>query len=257
MNYFSPQATAERYSKGRPYFHYLAIQKIKEYLCLENRLENALDIACGTGLSTQALLEIATNVYGTDSSKSMLDFALNKENIHYQLANAEKQPFDSNFFNLITVCSGIHWFDIDMFLLEAKRILKSKSHLILYDNFFLAEMEGNTEFKQWHEKTYLSKFPAPKRNDSYNWSNGKLIESNFILLSEEKYNNKVSFTMSDLILYFTTQSNIISSVENKLLSYQEIEKWLNQELSKFFSNPNQEAIFNFGNWIKYLQNTKQ
>ena len=75
MNYFNPKTAAERYSKGRPGFHNNTIKHIKDYLHLDSKLNNALDIACGTGLSTKALLEIATNVYGTDISQEMLNFA--------------------------------------------------------------------------------------------------------------------------------------------------------------------------------------
>ncbi len=64
MNHFNLKTAAERYSKGRPDFHSNTIKHIKDYLHLDKKLHNALDIACGTGLSTKALLEIATNVYG-------------------------------------------------------------------------------------------------------------------------------------------------------------------------------------------------
>src|SRR6187549_2325954 len=112
MNYFSPKTAAERYSKGRPHFHSNTIQHIKDYLRLDKKLNNALDIACGTGLSTKALLEIATNVYGTDMSQEMLNFALQKDKINYSVASAEQQPFADSNFDLITVSSGVHWFDI-------------------------------------------------------------------------------------------------------------------------------------------------
>ena len=58
--------------------HGHSIELIRSFLRLENKVEKALDIACGTGLSTKALL--------------------------------------ANTFDLITVSSGVHWFDIDKFL---------------------------------------------------------------------------------------------------------------------------------------------
>ena len=144
MNYFNPKTVAERYSKGRPDFHSNTIKHIKDYLHLDKKLSNALDIACGTGLSTKVLLEIATNVYGTDASQEMLNFAVQRGKIHYAIASAEQQPFVDNTIDLITVSSGVHWFDIDKFLAEANRILKSKSWLVLYENYFIAEMPGTT-----------------------------------------------------------------------------------------------------------------
>ncbi|MEO8412844.1 MAG: hypothetical protein ABI472_04265 [Ginsengibacter sp.] len=52
MNYFNTKTAAERYSKGRPGFHGNTIQHIKDYLPPDKKLDKALDIACGTGLST-------------------------------------------------------------------------------------------------------------------------------------------------------------------------------------------------------------
>jgi ubiquinone/menaquinone biosynthesis C-methylase UbiE len=157
MNYFNPKTAAQRYSKGRPDFHSNTIKHIKDYLHLDKKLNNALDIACGTGLSTKALLEIATNVYGTDISQEMLNFASQQYKIHYSIASAEQQPFPDNHFDLITVSSGVHWFNIDKFLIEANRLLKSKSWLVLYENYFIAEMVGNENFTKWFPDIYLKK----------------------------------------------------------------------------------------------------
>jgi ubiquinone/menaquinone biosynthesis C-methylase UbiE len=134
MNYFNPKTSAERYAKGRPDFHINTIRKIKAYLELDQKLDNVLDIACGTGLSTIPLFELAKKVYGTDSSQEMLNIATLHNSVFYALASADKQPFADNTFDLITVSSGVHWFDNDTFLQEAKRLLKPQSWLVLYDN---------------------------------------------------------------------------------------------------------------------------
>jgi ubiquinone/menaquinone biosynthesis C-methylase UbiE len=253
MNYFNPTTAAERYSNGRPDFHGHSIQVIKEYLHLDSKLERALDIACGTGLSTRALLAIATNVYGTDTSKAMLDLALKKDEITYSMALAELQPFDDNYFDLITVCSGVHWFDIDKFLAEANRLLKSESYLVLYDNFFIAEMIDHDNFSSWYENVYLKEFPAPPRNNTYTWTSENLAPKNFKLVNERKFKNTITFNKSQLILYFTTQSNVIAAVEKNLTTYEHAENWLDQELTPFFDNELSTQNINYGNWIKFIQ----
>lgn len=253
MNYFNPRTAAERYSKGRPEFHSNTIKHIKDFLHLDKKLNCALDIACGTGLSTKALLEIATNVFGTDSSKEMLNFAPQFGKIHYSIASAEQQPFTDNTFDLITVSSGVHWFDIDKFLVEANRLLKSKSWLVLYENYFISEMIGNDNFTDWFPNVYLKKFPSPARNNDYPWTNENLIPKNFYFVNEERFKNTVSFNKKQLALYFTTQSNIIAAVEKNQTTYGQVENWLNQELASFFDNDHTIQKINYGNWIKYIQ----
>ncbi|TKT87637.1 class I SAM-dependent methyltransferase [Dyadobacter frigoris] len=253
MKYFNPKTAAERYSKGRPDFHNNTIKHIKYFLHLDNKVDNALDIACGTGLSTKALLEIATNVYGTDTSQEMLNFALHSDKIHYLIALAEQQPFGDNIFDLITVSSGVHWFDIDKFLIEANRLLKSRSWLVLYENHFIAEMVGNDNFTDWFPNVYLKKFPSPPRNSAYAWTNENLNPKNFNFITEERFKNSIILTKQQLALYFTTQSNIISAVEKNQTTYEQVESWLDQELTPFFDNDNTTQTINYGNWIKYIQ----
>lgn len=252
MNYFDPKNAAERYSKGRPYFHLNTISHIQKYLHLDNKLDKALDVACGTGLSTKALLDIAVNVYGTDTSVEMLKRALSQDKINYSIALAENQPFSNNEFNLITVCSGIHWFNIDKFLAEANRLLINNGWLVLYDNFFISEMQGVESFSKWYPEVYLKKFPAPKRNNSYNWSKDNLTSKNFTLDKEEEFKNPISYTKDELVLYFTTQSNITAVTESGEMTYNDVEDWLNNELTQFYSLHNTRTIY-FGNWVKYLR----
>ncbi|HEY5369436.1 MAG TPA: class I SAM-dependent methyltransferase [Hanamia sp.] len=253
MNHFNQKTAAERYSKGRPHFHSNTIKHIRNYIKPGNKLDNALDIACGTGLSTEALLEIAQHVYGTDMSQEMLNFALQPDKINYSIAPAEHQPFPDNYFDMITVSSGVHWFDIDKFLTEASRLLKSKSWLVLYENYFISEMVGNDNFTNWFPNVYLKKFPSPPRNNSYSWTNENLNPKNFNLLKEEKFKNSVAFNKKQLALYFTTQSNIISAVERNETTYEEVENWLNKELTSFFENDEAIKTINYGNWIKFIQ----
>jgi ubiquinone/menaquinone biosynthesis C-methylase UbiE len=253
MNYFDSKTAAERYSKGRTDFHTNTISHIKEYLHLDKKLDKALDVACGTGLSTKALLDIANDVCGTDISQQMLEFASQRDEIRYFVARAEQQPFADNTFDLITVSSGVHWFDIDKFLIEANRLLKRKSWLVIYENHFISEMVGVDSFADWFPTVYLKKFPSPPRNDAYIWSNENLRPKNLIFLAEEKFKNCVKLTKKQLVFYFTTQSNIISAVEKGETTYAEVENWLDMQLTSFFGNDDMIQTINYGNWIKYIQ----
>jgi len=255
MNYFSPKDAAERYAKGRPAFHSNTIMHIQRSLGIDKKIDKALDVACGTGLSTQALQLIANHITGIDVSDEMLKWAAPSNNISYINASAEELPFGDNEFDLITVASGVHWFDIDRFLAEAHRVLKSKAWLVLYDNYFISEMEEMPAFSRWFPEVYLAKFPSPKRNDAYEWTAQHLIKKQFDFISEEQFQNPVEFTKDKLALYFTTQSNITAAVESGQIDYAEIELWLDKELLQFFPIDNSVRTVQYGNWIKYIQKT--
>jgi ubiquinone/menaquinone biosynthesis C-methylase UbiE len=253
MNFFSSGIAAEKYATGRPDFHANTIGRVRDFLNIDHKVPKALDIACGTGLSTKALLSVADKVYGTDISKEMLNRAHEKDKIHYAIAAAEKQPFDDGEFDLITVSSGVHWFNIDAFLIEANRLLKNKGWLAIYENFFAGDMEGNDEFKNWVNEVYLQRFPSPSRNKNYDWSADNMRSMNFTIHIPENFKNPVTFNRSQLISYFTTQSNIIAAVDSGRFTYTEIEQWLDKELSAYFDDEITTRTVNYGNWIKYLQ----
>lgn len=252
MNYFDSPFSASRYTAGRPSFHKLAIENISKFFRCVNGFENVLNVACGTGLSAEPLLQIARHVYATDSSGEMLAMTPQKEKIHYALAPAEKQPFSDGMFDLITVCSGIHLFNINDFLAEASRVLKENGFLVIYDNFFLGEIAGQPTFHDWYHNRYLQRFPTPPRKSNFSFSAPHLQPKHLYLIGEDEFTNAVNFTKSQLILYFTTQSNIISSVNYGRASYVETEEWLEAELETFFRN-GEEQTFLFGNWMKFIE----
>ena len=254
MNYFAPKDAAERYAKGRPDIHDHSIELIKSFLRLDHKVDKVLDIACGTGLSTKALLAIGEQVYGTDVSPEMLYFAPLKDRIHYSLSPAEKQPFDNETFDLITVSSGVHWFDIDAFLTETVRILKSHSWLVLYENYFNLAIEGVQGFTEWCTDVYMRQFPSPPRNNKYNYADEHVQHIGLHFVTELRSIYSIPFTRRQLALYLTTQSNIISKVEGGKFTYGEVQSWLYKELSPFFpSDDEAPRAVSYGNWIKFLQ----
>jgi|SRR6185503_349639 len=253
MNYFGSQAAAVRYDRGRPHFHANTIGHIKAYLHLDHKLEFALDIACGTGLSTKALLALAEKVFGTDLSEEMLKAARAEDGITYCVAAAERQPFPNNQFDLVTVSSGVHWFNIDEFLAEASRLLKKDAFLVIYENAFPGEMENQADFARWHKEVYLQRFPSPPRNNTYEWIPENLEPKKLILTWTESFQNTIKFSRDELTAYLITQSNVIAAVESAKFTYSEIEGWLKTELTVFFENNHLRPVFYFNNWIKYFQ----
>jgi ubiquinone/menaquinone biosynthesis C-methylase UbiE len=256
MNYFSPAGAAERYSRGRPDVHAHSIARIKEFLHLDRPLPRVLDVACGTGLSTKALLTIAEVVYATDISVEMLRYAPHNDRIHYTLTPAEELPFDADFFPLLTVSSGVHWFDIEKFIIEARRVLVTGGWLVLYENYFDAVFQTDPGFAAWWSEFYKSTFPSPPRNTRYPWTNENLGPKGLHFVTELKGDYSLSMTKQQLALYFTTQSNVIARVEAGQYSFEEVEDLLLWELTPFFPADEPQRV-GFGNWVKVIQKPDQ
>ncbi len=166
MTFFSHTTAAERYARSRPYFHPLVIEKIKLQLALQKPFANALDVACGTGQSSQALRAIAHHIVGVDGSRGMLAFASanSGDDCAFSNASAELLPLQDASFELITVALAFHWFDRAKFLHEAHRVLQPNRRLVIYNNGFAGRMRENAAFEQWNRERYLTRYPTPPRN---------------------------------------------------------------------------------------------
>ena len=214
MNYFAYPTVAERYANGRPFFHPLAIKKIQKFCCENGRVDCALDVGCGTGQSTLALLEIAEEVIGTDISAEMLSRAAGHPRIRYVEGQAEKIPFPDEGFGLITVALAFHWFDQRKFLLEAKRLLKFGGWLVIYNDGFTGRMSGNADFEKWNRDHYLARYPTPPRNDRLP-ADFDSSEYRLAACSSDEFIHEVEFTAEQLVRYLLTQTNVISAVEGR------------------------------------------
>ena len=113
----------------------------------------ALDVGCGNGQGTIELIQHFENVIGCDVSDAQIkaapkhekvcadfDHCMNHElslkfrhQVSFRVSPAENLSFcDDNSVDLITVATALHWFDLDKFFAEVKRVLKRNGVLAAY-----------------------------------------------------------------------------------------------------------------------------
>lgn len=84
----------------------------------------AWDCATGNGQVAGALANYFGQVEATDISEKQLAQAVQRPNIRYQISPAEQTPFADQTFDLITVAQALHWFNVDVFHREVRRVAK-------------------------------------------------------------------------------------------------------------------------------------
>ena len=118
----------EQYARYRPDYP----QAIFDFIYpLLNEKIAAWDCGTGNGQVAQELSKDFTFVEATDISQKQLNHAFQAENIRYSTQPAEKTNFADNTFDLITVAQAVHWFDVDKFNMEVKRLGKPNSIIAL------------------------------------------------------------------------------------------------------------------------------
>ena len=84
----------------------------------------AWDCGTGNGQAAVGLASVFEGVIATDASEKQISNAQPHERIEYYVAPAENSGIQSDTVDLIMVAQALHWFDLDRFYAEARRVLK-------------------------------------------------------------------------------------------------------------------------------------
>lgn len=136
-DHFSRLAAA--YSAFRPEYP-PALFDFLAHSCRERRM--VWDCACGTGQATLALAGHFDAVIATDASPQQVAAAPAHANVTFRAARAEESGIDSESVDLVTVAQALHWFDLDSFYREARRVLKPSGVLAAW-TYGVLHVEGD------------------------------------------------------------------------------------------------------------------
>ncbi|HUS35953.1 MAG TPA: class I SAM-dependent methyltransferase [Verrucomicrobiae bacterium] len=122
-------SVAASYAAFRPHypkelFAYLASMAPQKFV--------AWDCACGNGQATKDLAVHFKKVIGTDGSPQQINAAAPHPNIEYKVAPAENSSLAENSVDLVTVAQALHWFPIEAFYTEARRVLRPHGVLAVW-----------------------------------------------------------------------------------------------------------------------------
>ena len=123
---------ADYYARYRPELHDVAL----ELYVKGERFGNALDVGCGTGHSTRALLPYCRNIIGIDNSRAMLERATPTDNIQYRLVDEISWPVASGWADLITIAGALFYLDPVVLARELLRVTAPGCCIVVYDFTF-------------------------------------------------------------------------------------------------------------------------
>ncbi len=209
-NPFAAPGVGEVYASGRPFHHPRLLARIRSLVGGEP-VGHAIDVACGTGMSTVALADHADAVVGVDISPEMLGSARQAPRVDYLLASAERTPFPDATFDAATCCSGIHWFDQSRFFAELRRVLRPRGWVGLYDHYFIGEMIDVPEFTTWMKDAF-TRYPLPPRNPQVGDPRA-VTPDGFEPVADEAFDDDIAMTNEQLADYALTISNLVAAVE--------------------------------------------
>ncbi len=161
---------------------------------------------CGTG-SGQAAVALAAHfarVVATDPSRSQLEHAEPRPNIDYRCASAEVSLLDTASIDLVTVAQAIHWFDLEKFYAEVKRVLKPGGVIAAWTYTLLDVEAGIDELLQDFYRNVVGPYWPPERkmvDDRY-----RSLPFPFDPIAAPAFDIRTVWTRDDLLGYLGTWS---------------------------------------------------
>jgi SAM-dependent methyltransferase len=158
-DYFSEQSDA--YAKYRPRYP----AALFEYLAtLAERRGRAWDCATGNGQAALGLAPFFTEIIATDASSSQLRSAVPHDKVSYRVAPAERTDIEAQSVDLVMVAQALHWFDLDAFYREVKRVLKPRGVLAVSAyNLLEIEPEIDVKINAFYYETVGPYWPPERR----------------------------------------------------------------------------------------------
>src|SRR6266576_1606607 len=100
-------------------------QEVFDYLAsVAPSRQLAWDCATGNGQAAVELETVFDHVIASDASKKQISNAQPHERVEYRVAPAENSGIKSATVDLIMIAQALHWFDLNRFYAEARRVLK-------------------------------------------------------------------------------------------------------------------------------------
>lgn len=156
---FGSPEMVEGYTRARPPVHPYVLELVRERLKLTMPLARALDVGCGTGLSTSPLRGIAGFCLGVDPIEAMVhDSPARAVGVRFAAARAEALPVRSAFVDVITAAGSLNYADLDQFFPEAARVLRVGGALIVYDFSPGRRFPDSDALDEWFTE-FLRRYP--------------------------------------------------------------------------------------------------
>lgn len=193
---------AKRYADFRPSY---PVALFDFLATLAPRHSVVWDCACGNGQATLDLAQRFDRVIATDASREQIASAKRQAKVEYRVAPAEQSGLPGESVALVTVAQALHWFDLDRFYAEARRVL-SPNGLLAAWAYGMNVVEGdavNHLVQDFYSNTVGPYWPPERKlvEEGY-----RTIPFPFEEIPTPTFRMQVRWTLDQLLGYFSTWS---------------------------------------------------
>jgi SAM-dependent methyltransferase len=247
---FASAEMARGYAAARPAVHGLILQEVWQALGPGARAERALDVGCGSGLSTRELLPVCGRCFGVEPAVSMLQLAREvAPGAGFVAGGAERLPFSSGVFGLITAAGSLNFCDVEGAFPELLRVLEPGGRLVVYDFSPGRRMRGSRALGEWIEE-FQRRYPPPA-HAAVTLDPERLAElaRGFVRGPHARFEGGLTLDVEFYARYMMTETNVADAVRHGA-DAGEIRGWVETTLRPVFAERPREVLFD-GYWAVF------
>lgn len=206
------QSNGAQYAVFRPTY---PAELLHSLSTLVSNHARALDVGCGNGQFTTRLAPYFNQVIGTDTSQSQLQHAEAASNVNYLQQAAEAISLENDSIDLIVAAQAAHWFDLEKFYEEARRVARAGAAiaLISYSVPYITD-PVNTIFQQGYWQDVHQYWSSERKHVETGYSDLHFPFSE-IKLPSHHYRNTMN--VDTFIGYIQTWSSYENARRNQAL----------------------------------------
>lgn len=203
-------SVADEYSSFRPTYP----AELVDFLAgIAPRRDLVWEVGCGSGQLTTRLASRFDRVVATDASEMQIANAPRLPNVEYRCAFAEQSPVDSHTADLCVAAQAAHWFDLEAYYAEVRRVGGADSILALV-TYGLLQVDDRVDalVRRFYSNVLTSYWPPERKyvEDGY-----RSLSFPFDELQAPAFEMRTEWTLMEVAGYVSTWSGVRALVEDE------------------------------------------
>jgi SAM-dependent methyltransferase len=164
------------------------------------RRDAVWDCGCGSGQASTALAEHFQVVHATDVAPEQIAAARPHARVQYSVAPAEHSGLGAASVDLVTVAQALHWFDVQAFYAEARRVARPGALLAVwnYPRPRLVDAQLDRRFLEFYGGVVGPYWPPERRHVEANYTT---LSFPFEELSHPEFGLTLRWNLEQLLGY--------------------------------------------------------
>jgi ubiquinone/menaquinone biosynthesis C-methylase UbiE len=213
-DHFSEQSA--QYARSRPRYPDALFEFVAAHAPARGR---AWDCATGNGQAAVGLARVFREVEATDASEEQVRNAVPIAHVRFSVQPAEHTGFEAGSFDAVCVAQALHWFDLDRFYAEVRRVLKPRGVVAAWGYDMMRTAAGfDALFRQGILEKLKPYWPPQNR---ILWDGYRTIPFPFERIEAPRFEMTLAWSFAQFRAYAETWSAVRRCMDDRGAAYLE------------------------------------